>query len=128
VSIALNGTGWLRALIIFTIVDSVIREVLSQKKFEEEPSTPEQEGHISDPDEPGSYARARQQPKKVDNLLQIASDNCQELFPRVTKLITQQLDSPTFFQWDAALVRDGSTYPHILLLSRLAFFRCVTDC
>jgi len=85
---------------------------LSQKKHEEEPSTPDQEGHISDPDEPGAYTRARhQQRKSVDNLLQIADNYCHELFPRVMKLIKQQLDSPTFFQWDAALVRDGSASP-----------------
>jgi hypothetical protein len=84
---------------------------LSQKKHEE-PSTPEQEGHISDPDEPGVYARARQQQRKrIDNLLQTADNYCHELFPRVMKLIKQQLDSPTFFQWDAALVRDGSASP-----------------
>ena len=115
-------------MIFVTTVDSVIREVLSQKKHEEEPFSPEQEGHISDPDEPGAYARTRQQPKKIDNLLQIADTNCRDLFPRVMKLIKDQLNSPTFFQWDASLVRDGSTSTHFSTCRPTGtFLRCATD-
>lgn len=94
-------------------LDNVIREVLSQK-LHEDPASPQQ-AYISDPDEPANQAQARadRRHKNVQKLYDQSESHCRNLHQGVMRLIAGQLESPTFFQWDASLVRDGSTYPHI---------------
>lgn len=46
----------------------------------------------------------------LDKLHELAESHCRDLAHRVIVLVRQQLDSPSFFQYDASLVRDGSTF------------------
>ncbi|KAF8329731.1 uncharacterized protein EI90DRAFT_3290006 [Cantharellus anzutake] len=46
----------------------------------------------------------------VKRLLELAETHCHNLHQHVMKIIHNQLESPTFFQFDASLVRDGTFY------------------
>ncbi|KAF8308774.1 hypothetical protein DL93DRAFT_2086567 [Clavulina sp. PMI_390] len=99
-------SGW--QIFLFECLN-VIREVLSQK-LNEEPASPPQEAFISELDESGQPPSADARAKNLQNLHDLSESYCRDRFPRVMELVTHQLGSPTFFQWDASLVRDGTFY------------------
>jgi hypothetical protein len=82
-------------------IDNVIREALAQKLHELGSPV------VSDGDDPSDQEEATIR-LNITRLHDLAESYCRDLHPLVINIIRRQLDSPSFFQWDASLVRNGS--------------------